>query len=135
MAPSYPLQTSSDIPYDVPEKENNSLHKRASLCIGGIVLLLHIWFLCFLEDKYLQNYQHINDTIVVKDYIFIVVPIFLVSIFVELVYCWWKKPDSHIFRATDSISSSTLGTLNQLTKKLVGQASFVFSYYFFLTIV
>lgn len=124
MAPSpSPTVRKNHVPFDDPNIENNWLPTKPSMIIGIVTLLLHIYFLFYIEDKYLENYQHQNDTIIVKDYIAKVIPLFLLSGFLEFIFYWWTKPNASVFRLNDSVSSVTLGSLNQLSKKLIGQVS------------
>ena len=56
-----------------------------------------------------------------RDFVSMWVPIFFLSILVEMAYFWTFYRQSKVYRTNDSLSSLTLGSLNQLTKKLFGQ--------------
>jgi len=120
------------VPIDDPKKENYWLGWKATMIFGLLIIAGHAWFLFFLESEYKEKYHsnpHLNR---IRDYVTLWVPIFLGTIALETIYFWITAPKSDVYRLNDSLGSLTLGSFNQLFKKLISQIIFIHGPYYYI---
>lgn len=113
------------LPLDDPRKENHWLGWKGTMIFGVLIVAAHGWFLYYLQMEYTEKYCAHPHLTAVRDYVSLWVPIFLATIALETIYFWFKAPNSDVYRLNDSLGSLTLGSFNQLTKKLVKQVSII----------
>ena len=111
------------VPIDDPKKDNYWLGWKGTMVLGLLILAGHTWFLFYLEFEYKERYYAYPHLTAVRDYVSLWVPIFLGTIALETVYFWITAPKSDVYRLNDSMGSLTLGSFNQLVKKLIKQVT------------
>lgn len=118
-----------DVQIELEKRDPALLGSAPTLVLGIVVVILHGLFLRHLELEYYEQYDAVDSSQwkPVRDYVAVWIPVFLVTIAIEILIGWAKQAD--IYRVNDFMGSMSCGSLLTLTKKLFSQTFLAFGMY------